>query len=81
MSRRSSLRDGLDSLLTPLAVLSAGHAHYPTFASSSSKVAVGFFGLPFFFFVFLYLVVHNLAQACMLLVLFSYNLVSLYFVA
>ena len=78
----ASLRDGLDGLPTLLAVLSARHAHYPTFASSSSEVAVGCFGLLFFFFfVFLYLVVHNLPQACMLLVLFSYNLVALYFVA
>ena len=78
----ASLRDGLDGLPTLLAVLSARRAHYPTFASSSSEVAVGCFGLLFFFFfVFLYLVVHNLPQACMLLVLFSYNLVSLYFVA
>ena len=78
----ASLRDGLDGLPTLLAVLSARRAHYPTFASSSSEVAVGCFGLLFFFFfVFLYLVVHNLPQACMLLVLLSYNLVALYFVA
>lgn len=75
----ASLRDGVGGLPTSLAVLSARHAHYPTFASSSSEVAVGGFGLLFFLFVFLCLVVHNLPQACMLLVLFSYNLVSLYF--
>ena len=56
-------RGGLGGLPTPHGPVCRAHARYPAFAPGSSEVAAGFF-------IFLYLVVHNLPHwACEQLVL------------
>ena len=57
-------RGGLGGLPTPHGPVCRAHARYPAFAPGSSEVAAGFF-------IFLYLVVHNLPQLHMHTVIFS----------